>query len=77
MARDRRYNRGWSHNCGNAISGWLENDATPASRFGDMLRSGFLNAKELENALREFSHIVECNWAREMLSNFEDRESVN
>jgi hypothetical protein len=72
-----KYYKTWSCDYGNSVSGWLENDATPAGLFGDMLRSGFLNAKELENALREFSHIVECNWAREMLSNFEDRENVN
>jgi hypothetical protein len=75
--RYRRYNKIWSCDYGNSISVWLEDDATPAGLFGDMLRSGFLNAKELENALREFSHIVECNWAREMLSNFEDRESFD
>jgi hypothetical protein len=72
-----KHYKNWSHDYGNSMAGWLENDATPASVFGYMLRSGFLNAKELENALREFSHIVECNWAREMLSNFEDQESVD
>jgi hypothetical protein len=68
------YYKRWSCDLGNSCDGWMEGELTPAIIFGDMLRSGFLNQNELVSALKEFSHIVECNWAREMLSGFEDRE---
>jgi hypothetical protein len=35
-----------------------------------MLWSGFLNRDEMVSALREFAHIVECDWARSILRGY-------
>jgi hypothetical protein len=62
------YYKRWRYDLGNSCSDWLkEGGLTPAEIFGFMLWSGFLNRDEMVSALREFAHIVECDWARSML----------
>lgn len=65
------YNHGWTHDLGNSLSGWLSAGSyTPAGIFGRFLHEGFETEAELLRALEEFSHIEECEWARQMLSGF-------
>jgi hypothetical protein len=67
------YNRGWDSDLGNSSDDWLKNNGlTPESIFGQMLESGFSNKAELKQALDEFAHIEECNWARLMLKGFQE-----
>jgi hypothetical protein len=46
---------------------------TPETIFGMLLAFGFETEVELENALKEFACIEECNWARLMLQGFREQ----
>ena len=43
----------------------------PEQVFGILLGRGFESRQELARALREFAHIQECEWARQMLVGFQ------
>jgi len=63
------WRKSWGGSLGNASEDWMEpNGMTPAEVFGVLLNSGFVDGLELQVALREFSGIEECDWAREMLN---------
>lgn len=67
------YNKQWRSDLGNSVAGWMSSGPdrmTPETVFGDLLRNQFKNQDELINALKEFSHIEECEWARDMYSSF-------
>lgn len=44
----------------------------PARIFGQLFATGFIDAKESRVALEEFARIEDCDWAREMLTAFDD-----
>jgi hypothetical protein len=61
---------------GNCCTDWPEGrdargnpdfENCPAGLFGHLLAYGFTDKDEITRALREFAHIKECPWAREML----------
>ena len=54
---------------GNICAGWMEGGdyGTPARDFGDMIDGGFSSPLEYLKALRQFAHIRECDWARQMI----------
>ena len=61
------YNEQWIGDLGNSVMGWMEpGGLTPEGVFGGMLATGFVNQAELNNAIAEFAHIEECEWARRM-----------
>ncbi|MQX38248.1 hypothetical protein [Roseospira navarrensis] len=67
----------WVGNLGNSSEDWMvPNGVTPAEVFGVLLSSGFPDTLELQVALREFSTIEECDWAREMLQGFPVEEDA-
>jgi len=67
----------WCASLGNSCDGWMEpNGTSPAEAFGVLLSCGFRDTLELQTALREFSMIEECDWAREMLKGFPVEEDA-
>lgn len=61
------YNRKWLGDLGNSVDGWMEQGGwRPEHIFGFMLDRGFVSQGELETAIKEFAHIEECQWARDM-----------
>lgn len=67
----------WSEDLGNSCDGWMQPDGlTPAQVFGHMLRLRFQDQEELVAALVEFTRIEGCDWARDMLSAFQDEEEM-
>lgn len=71
-ARFAHYNRGWMADLGNSCADWLEpGGITPAWIFGDMLQRGFVTKADELQALKEFAHIAECQWARDMLDAYQ------
>jgi hypothetical protein len=65
------YMNKWNFDIGNSSEAWLQAPAlTPEGVFGALLREGFSNETELQRALKEFAHIEECEWARNILAGF-------
>ncbi len=65
------WRKNWSAILGNSSADWMRpNGITPAEVFGVLLSCGFQDELELKHALREFSGIQECGWARDMLKGF-------
>ena len=61
------YNERWLGDLGNSVAGWMEpGGLNPEKIFGGMLFYGFSNQRALDEAVAEFSSIVECGWARRM-----------
>jgi len=59
------YNEHWIGDLGNSVMGWMQpGGLTPEGVFGGMLATGFVSQAELDNAVAEFAHIEECDWAR-------------
>jgi hypothetical protein len=67
------WNSQWISDLGVSCSGWLQpGDLNPAKVFGQLLRRGFKSQDEFFSALREFAHIDQCDWARDILEGMED-----
>ena len=66
-----RYIDDWDCDLGNSVAGWLEPEgSTPATVWGRLMVRGFSNQDEMIDALEEFGHIEECDWARDMMQAF-------
>ncbi|MBB4265737.1 hypothetical protein [Roseospira visakhapatnamensis] len=66
--RYSQWRKTWTANLGNSCADWMQpNGTTPAEVFGVLLSCGFADHLELKHALREFSSIQGCDWARDML----------
>lgn len=77
--RDRYvlWRKTWGAHLGNSGDDWMEpGGTTPTEVFGMLLSSGFVDTLETQVALREFSVIEECDWAREMLEGFPVEEDA-
>ena len=67
------YMNKWTSDMGNSFTKWLRTPLlTPEGVFGALLRTGFSSETELRSTLEEFVHIEECEWARNMLTGFND-----
>ncbi|WP_299439051.1 hypothetical protein [uncultured Rhodospira sp.] len=67
----------WAGHLGTTDEDWVDpGGMTPTQVFGTLLNSGFVDTLELQVALREFSAIEECAWAREMLEGFPVEEDA-
>jgi hypothetical protein len=76
-ARYKIWHKKWAASLGNSCDGWMEPEGTsPAEAFGVLLSCGFRDVLEMQTALREFSMIEECDWAREMLKGFPVEEDA-
>ncbi|KAA5605040.1 hypothetical protein F1188_13480 [Roseospira marina] len=77
-ARFISWRKKWGGHLGNhSCDEWMEpTGVSPAEVFGVLLSSGFVDTLELQVALREFSAIEECDWAREMLNGFPVEEDA-
>jgi len=79
-AKSERYyawRKKWASTMGNTSAEWMQpNGITPAEVFGVLLSCGFVDALEMKHAVREFSGIQECDWARDMLRGFPVEEDA-